>query len=282
MCLALFAFEVSPSYPLVLAANRDEFYNRPTRPMKQWSEGAEILAGKDVSAGGTWLGLHSNGRFAALTNYRDPATPMAHGPSRGEIIPELLTSSLDLQSHLEQLATTAQAYNGFNLLAGEQTAQGVTLYWYGNRHTRVEAVPPGIHGLSNALLNTSWPKVETGKAGLKQILEAGRENNHKALFSLLADTRRPKDDALPETGVGLEWERILSPLFIRSDTYGTRSSTLVLLDRRGRFTIIERSYTTMDARNYTDRKFHMGPWGIRTLPPRSHPSTIAKNKRTRP
>lgn len=256
MCLILLGVKTAPDVPFILAANRDEFYGRPTAPMDYWQDRTGILAGRDLTAGGTWLGIHPSGRFAALTNYRDPASLKPDAPSRGDIIPECLLFDGPVPDFLERLETRAQVYNGFNLLAGDLTPppQGPSLYWFSNRSQGFSEVPPGVHGVSNHLMNTAWPKVSQGKAGLSRCMETGCVDD-SALFALLGDTRTAPDDHLPDTGIGLEWERLLSPLFIQSPTYGTRSSTIVRMNENGAVTVTERSYDPKDRSGFTDRSF---------------------------
>jgi uncharacterized protein with NRDE domain len=237
MCLVLFGIDTCPGFPLVLAANRDEFYNRPTAPMAFWEGTPRILAGRDLEAAGTWMGIAETGCFAALTNYRDMATIKTGAPSRGQIIPDLLASPLPVPEFMETLDRTASAFNGFNLIAGKAGE----VFWYSNMDRRIVKLSPGIHGLSNHLMDTPWPKVKQGKEALARCIR-----NHPlddgAFFDLLTDSCRPEDHLLPDTGIGLEWERILSPRFIQSPTYGTRSSTLMRVSAEGKIQVTERSF----------------------------------------
>ncbi|WP_022664641.1 NRDE family protein [Desulfospira joergensenii] len=268
MCLILFSFKASKSWPLVLAANRDEFYSRPTAPMDFWDESPSILAGRDLEQGGTWLGIHARGRFAALTNYREPTQVRKNAPSRGSIIPEFLESRGKIRDFLKILDRGADLYNGFNLLAGEIRNRDIILYWYSNRARETVLVSPGIHGLSNCFLDTDWPKVSRGKAMLEQALnpDKGHERkkepsrlDKKNLFTILEDSQQPEDSKLPNTGVGIEWERILSPLFVQSPTYGTRSSTLLTINRDGEFAVTERSHFPGVPAKDPDRQFRFRP-----------------------
>ena len=229
MCLIAFAYKVHPRYSLVVAANRDEFYRRPTAPADYWPECPGMLAGRDLEQGGTWLGVTRDGRFAALTNYRDPAANRPDARSRGELVRNYLCGALAAQEYLERVRADGGDYNGFNLLAGD--AGG--LWYYANRMDTVAAVAPGVHGLSNHLLDTPWPKVAKAKAGLAACLAGRDEDLAAGVFALLADEAPAPDAALPDTGVGLAWERTLSPVFIASADYGTRSSTVVLLGGGG-------------------------------------------------
>lgn len=238
MCLILFAWRRHPDYPLILAANRDEFYERPTAPAAFWEDARGLLAGRDLREGGTWLGVTRRGRFAALTNYRDPAALKEAAPSRGGLVSGYLRGRLSPSSYLRRLRPGAARYNGFGLLAGNPDE----LHYFSNRGDSA-AVPPGIHGMSNHLLDTPWPKVERGMQALEGLLEREKKPSTVSLLDLLADRSRPPDERLPATGVGLEWERVLSPLFIESPLYGTRSSTVLIIDRRGRVTFVERLFS---------------------------------------
>ncbi|CCK81665.1 NRDE family protein [Desulfobacula toluolica] len=249
MCLILFGYKVSNKYPLIFAANRDEFYQRPTAPMHLWKNTPAILAGKDLEQGGTWFGVHKNGTFAALTNYRDPSSIRPDAPSRGEIIVDFLKSKKPPETHFNHLKEKQNPYNGFNLLFGSKD----DIFWFSNLKNTIEKIAPGIHGLSNRFLDTPWPKVESGKKALQDIICG--TITFESLFSILTDQSIPDDDQLPQTGVGLEWERMLSSLFIHSDTYGTRSSTVMLMDQNGTIEITERTYDPQDTLTYNDRRF---------------------------
>lgn len=246
MCLILFLYEVHPEYRLILGANRDEFYERPTAPLSCWREGtaasaansAPILAGRDLRGGGTWMGMTLAGRFAALTNFRDPSSNRSDAPSRGTLVREFLELRDRPLASLERIAKAGAAYNGFNLLAGDRTGG---LYCCSNRRPDIEALKPGVHGLSNRFLDTPWPKVERGKAALARVGE-NRHIDPEAVLEILADRERPADDLLPDTGVGPAWERVLSPVFITSPTYGTRSSSVLLAGRDGKVDFVERTF----------------------------------------
>lgn len=250
MCLILFGIDASPDFPFILAANRDEFYARPTRPMEFWTEHQDILAGKDLEAGGTWFGVSARGRFAALTNYRDLSTVKPQGPSRGKIIPEFLAYQGSVRAYLKQLDKTAESYSGFNLLAGEAGQ----VYCYSNINKETTSIGTGIHGLSNRFLDTPWPKVTRGRERLATLINKNLLDD-ETMFDMLADTTRPNDAHLPDTGVGIQWERILSPLFIQSPTYGTRSSTLMRINRAGEIKITERTWGAGPGEKIRDRTF---------------------------
>jgi uncharacterized protein with NRDE domain len=245
MCLILFAYRTHLEYPMILAANRDEFYERPSRPMEFWGRDRGVLAGRDGKAGGTWMGITREGRYAAITNYRDPSAVQTDAPSRGELVSDFLTGSSTPQSYLSRVRKRGHRYNGYNLLCGD-AKNG--LWYHSNRSSGegVEPVAPGVHGLSNHLLNTPWPKLERGTAGVRRISVAAGKPDTEALFRLLRDRSRPPDAALPDTGVGIAWERVLSPMFIVSEHYGTRSSTVLLWDRRGKVSVEERTWIPAD------------------------------------
>lgn len=240
MCLILLAWRVRSDFPLVLAANRDEFYQRPAAPAAWWSS-PRILAGRDLSAGGTWLAVAPDGRFAALTNYRDPGRQRADAPSRGALPVQLLTQPLAVGQQLQALQRIAGDYNGFNLLlsdGGEAAAFESVL-------GRGRVLDPGVYGLSNHLLDTPWPKVVTAKAALASALSELPEE--QPLLELLRDDRPADDEQLPRTGLTLEWERLLSSAFVRAPTYGTRCSTILLVDRHGRARFSEWTWSAAGA-----------------------------------
>ena len=241
MCLILFANEADSRYRLVLAANRDETYSRPAAPAAFWDEAPDILAGRDLESGGSWMGVTRSGKLAAVTNFRGPGRARDNAPSRGTLVSDFLMSTEPPGAFVDRLRTRAQNYNGFNLLLG--SAQ--ELWWFSNRcDEQPQRIIPGIHGLSNHLLDTPWPKVERGKRALEHLIE--KEITPEELFPILEDRSPAADDELPDTGVGLELERVLSAPFIRAQYYGTRSSTVLLIERTGRVTFVERSFNPRD------------------------------------
>ncbi|HPC73890.1 MAG TPA: NRDE family protein [Syntrophales bacterium] len=240
MCLIFVAYKYRPSCELVVAANRDEFYDRPSAAAEFWKEAPFVLGGKDLMAGGTWLGITKKGRFAAITNYRDPASHREGAPSRGHLVSNFLTGDDDPGGYLRRVAPGAAAYNGFSLFVGDRSS----LYYFSNRGGSPKELTPGLYGLSNHLLDTPWPKVERGKKALDGLLVGKSPLRKEALFEILADRSRPPDESLPSTGMSLEWERILSPPFIASPVYGTRSSTVILVDRRGQVTFDEKVFNS--------------------------------------
>lgn len=233
MCLIAVAWQSHPDYPLIVLANRDEFHARPAAPAQFWEESPAVLAGRDLSAGGTWLGVTRQGRFAALTNVREPG--MAQGErSRGLIVSAYLQGNDSPEAYVAQVTAEGQAYSGFNLLA----CDGDSLWWTSNRGAGPRRLDPGVYMLSNHLLDTPWPKVELLRAGLlAQLPHPAPE----ALLALLQDEREAADIDLPDTGIGLVMERMLSAPFIRSAHYGTRAST-VLLAGHARIRFVEQGH----------------------------------------
>lgn len=221
MCLIGFLWQPEAEQPLLVAANRDEFYARPTAPADWWDDG-QTLGGRDLQAGGTWMGVSRQGRFAALTNYRDPSRIKPQAPSRGALVAAFLQGKAAATDYIATLRSEVAAYNDFNLLLYD----GQRLLGYESHTDRTLRFGRGVHGVSNAGFDSAWPKLEVLKAGLSQ--QAGDD---AALFSLLADPRLAEDGRLPQTGVSLEWERALSAAFIRTPEYGTRASSLLRLGR---------------------------------------------------
>lgn len=224
MCLILVAWQAHPSHPLIVAANRDESFSRPTVEAGFWP-GSGILAGRDLSGGGTWMGITTSGRFAALTNYRDPGRHLEGRRSRGELVTGFLESSAPPLDWLRDAARRRDDYNPFNLIAGDLKSVACLESVTGAVHV----LEPGIHGLSNHLLDSPWPKVTAARSALSVALTALPDE--QPLFELLRDDGTHPDHLLPRTGISLEWERLLSAAFVRAPGYGTRSSTIVKLSR---------------------------------------------------
>lgn len=235
MCTLLLAWRVDPSRPLLVAANRDELYARPTAPATWWSDAPKLLAGRDLEAGGTWLGVTRDGRFAALTNVREPGvSPPPGAPSRGRLVADFLRGADGPAAYLA--GVEAGAYAGFNLVVGDADA----LHYLSNRSGESGPLAPGVHGLANAGLDTPWPKVRRGRASLGALAAAGAATTG-ALLGLLMDRSAPADDELPDTGVGLAVERMLAPLFVVGPVYGTCSATAVVFHRDGWVDFCERT-----------------------------------------
>lgn len=235
MCIALIAHEAHALYPLIIAANRDEFHARPTLPAHWWPE--DILAGQDIVAGGTWMGVHRSGRVSVLTNFRDGAPRDPSARSRGELVVTSLMSQRAPQRLLSDVLSSSEKYQGFTLITGGPG----DLFYTSNRNWMVKRVPTGVSGLSNNFLDTPWPKVERAKERLRLALGDTRVEP-AALFDMLRDATPAADSELPDTGVGVELERLLSSPFIIGGNYGTRSSSVLLIDRAGGVELFERTF----------------------------------------
>lgn len=249
MCLAAFALNADPRFPVVIAANRDEFFARPAAPMAWWRVGdVEVLAGRDLHAGGTWFGLTRSGRLALLTNVREPERQRADAPSRGALVVDWLTRDEPAEPFA---ASLAPGYNGFNLISAEP-GDGLW-HWISNRAPAPVPLGPGVHGLSNAALDTPWPKTEGLKTDLTQALATStcEDDLMAQLFAALARPEMAPDAELPDTGVGLVRERQLSPRFVRIPDpdmpdrarYGTRCSTVLIRRADGGVIVAERTVT---------------------------------------
>jgi len=239
MCLILFAWQAHARYSLVVAANRDEFHERPTAAADFWEDSPDLLAGRDLQAGGTWLGITRQGRFAAITNYREPRAPEpVLARSRGHLVRDFLEGGSDALVHAEALEPQGPAYSGFNLLLG--TPAG--LAWFSNRNGPPRWVEPGVHGLSNHLLDTDWPKVHAGREHLEALL-AGDRIEPGALFSLLTDRALTPGKVPEDVEASLVPEQLAKHYFIVSPVYGTRSSTVLLVEHSGRVLFMERQFS---------------------------------------
>lgn len=251
MCLILLSCQSHARYPVFFAANRDEYYERPSAPVGFWDDAPDILAGRDLKNGGTWMGISRHGRIAALTNYRDPASVREDTPSRGWLVKDYLCGTQTPAAYLEGVAARAEQYNGFNLIIGDMTQ----LFYFSNRGAgTILELSPGLYGLSNHLIDTPWPKVEKGKRALGALLAREEHPDPEKVFNILSDQSKPSDSCLPDTGVGLEMERLLASIFISSPVYGTRSSLILMIDRKGHVRLMERSYNA-----------HPDPWMTATF-----------------
>lgn len=239
MCLIVFAWQVVPGTPLVAAANRDEYYDRPAQPAAWWDDHPQVYAGRDLKGGGTWIGISRNGKFGALTNIRAPSEKQEDAPSRGALVADFLSGQASAQEYVSRIAEHAHRFNGFNLLIGD----GKELIWFSNGKKddprNGKPLPPGIYGLSNDSLDSPWPKVVRTKAQFASLLCQGAPRD--AFFEMLTDTTRASDCRLPKTGVGVEMERLLSAVMIESPTYGTRTSTVVQVDAGNGAVLYERA-----------------------------------------
>ncbi len=238
MCLLVFAWNLHPRYRLIFAGNRDEFHDRPAAPMAWWDDHPHILGGRDLQAGGTWLAVSRRGRFGVVTNFRDMQRPLPGAPSRGHLITGYLVGESDGDAFTKEIQATAATFGGFNLLLADDEA----MVYASNRSPEFShTVPAGVHGLSNHLLDTPWPKLALTRRRFEQLI-AAEEPSLPDLFAMLSDRTPAQDELLPDTGVGPEWERLLSSPFIVSERYGTRCSTVLRMGRDGRVEIRERRF----------------------------------------
>ena len=235
MCLIVLAWKARADLPLVVAANRDEWRDRPTQPAHWWEDHPEILAGRDLQAGGTWMGITRAGRFAAVTNFRDPGDKRSTARSRGTLVTDFLLGGDSPRDFLASLVARAGEYNGFNLIVGDRAS----LWYFGSREGASRAIEPGVHGLSNHQLDEPWPKVVRGRAAMEQALP--EPDPAPRLFAALADADGAPDDVLPDTGVGIAWERRLAAPLITGSDYGTRSSTVLVATNDGAIRFEERT-----------------------------------------
>jgi uncharacterized protein with NRDE domain len=236
MCLVVVAYQAHPEYPLVVAANRDEFHDRPTAPAGWWDDAPDVLAGRDLRSGGTWMGITRGARFAAITNHRDFRVPSGGSLSRGALVADFLVGDESTEAYLSRIAPAADVFDGFHLLVG---APG-ELWYFSNRSGRPpRALAPGLYGLSNAVLDTPWRKVLRGKQALAEELAAGPRP--EALLEHLADRTLAAEHDLPDTGAGQEMERVLSAIHIEAGGYGTVSSSALLVAHTGEIRFVERS-----------------------------------------
>jgi uncharacterized protein with NRDE domain len=259
MCLLVLAWRVHPRYPLIVAANRDEFHERPAAALARWAAPDDILAGRDLRANGTWLALDRARRFGVVTNFRDLQRPRADAPSRGGLIPQYLRAAGGPQEFFAALAGKAAEYSGFNLLLAD--AQSL---WYGSNRGAplARALTAGVHGLSNEALDTPWPKLQRVRRGFEDWLRDAPQADPTRLFALLADRTRVSNEAeLPHTGLSREWEQVLSSPFVQDPDYGTRCSTVLMLERSGACYLAERRFDARGtSQGETEFRLNAGEW----------------------
>lgn len=238
MCVAVFAWQLHPDYPLVFAGNRDERHTRKASPAGFWENAPRVLAGRDLEAGGTWLGVTMGGRFALVTNFRTGPNPKSGPRSRGELTADFLRGGLSPENYLSEVRQRAEQYAAFSLIVGDAEA----LWYFSNRDARAPfCIPPGVHGLSNHWLDTPWPKVSLSMQRLEVLLKRGTPARQE-LLDLLADRTPASTEKLPDTGIGVERERALSPVFVVNPEYGTRCSNVLVRARNGELQFAERRF----------------------------------------
>lgn len=237
MCLILFSWDNHPKYKLILAANRDEFYDRPTDTIHSWSENENIIAGKDLTGGGTWMGIHNHNKFTALTNHRNPARVIKNPPSRGDLTLDFLSSDVKEFDYYQDKKDFLEQYNGFNLLVGSFQEMG----YFNNVDGQYTALSSGIYGLSNAVLDTPWPKLAKAKTAFTRVTK--NENpSIEEMYQILQDKTLAADEDLPQTGIPYEWEKAISAIYIEKENYGTCCSTILTVTHEGEGEIHELSY----------------------------------------
>ncbi len=239
MCVIFFAFEQHPDHPFILLANRDEFFDRPTKAAGYWEDFANVYGGRDLQGGGTWLGVTKSGRFSAVTNFRDPSAPPGTR-SRGDLVADYLKSDQPAREYLVKVERNRNEYSGFNLLIGE-IGKKRELFYHSNRAEGIRELTPGIYGLSNGLLDTPWPKVVKGTARFAELVRSGEMSNPN-FFDVLSDESLAADEDLPSTGIPYEAEKAISAIFIRTPGYGTRCSTILRFERNSEWSFEERVF----------------------------------------
>ncbi len=237
MCLLLLSYKINPNYKLIIAANRDEFYDRPAALLHNWEKHPELFAGKDLRGSGTWLGVTKKGRIAAITNYRDMSRIKDNAPTRGKLVTDFLLNEIPLEQYTNLLLESADIYNGYNLIYGNSD----NLYYLSNISKEPVKLQKGVYGLSNHLLDSPWPKVVKSKRIFSELIKEPNPSKNK-LFDLLKDDEIYPDKSLPETGLGRELERMVSPIFTVTEKYGTRSSSVIMFDFNNNVEFTEKSY----------------------------------------
>lgn len=242
MCLAIIALNVLPDWPIIIVANRDELHSRPTLPASPWYDAPRILGGRDLSAGGTWLGMTDSGSIALLTNYREPGKQRIDAPSRGQLPEHYLRGNALAEDYIQELAFRGHSYNGFNLVLGDQTG----FWYYSNRGDLYpQRINSGVVGVSNALINTPWPKLKRTQSAVAEHLSHSQQPDSKRLFEIFQDTTPAFPHELPDTGIGTEREKLLSSPFINDTRYGTRCTTLIMKHRDGDALYHEKRYAQL-------------------------------------
>jgi uncharacterized protein with NRDE domain len=250
MCLLLIAKKVHPDYKLVICANRDEFYERPSMPANFWNDHPKVLAGKDLKAGGTWLGINREGKLAAITNFRGGLKERNNAPTRGMLTADYLISNQNPVDYLKQIIQKANDYNGFNLVVG-----GVdNLYYLSNREGTIRKLENEIYGLSDGVLDSNWPKVLESKAKFEEVIKK-KFISTEDLFDILSDRSTAEDQLLPNTGIDMIIEKTLSAVFIKTEKYGTRCSTVITVDRNNKTLFIERTFNNISD-GYTEVSYN--------------------------
>lgn len=239
MCLIVFSWQPDSQYPFILAANRDEFYRRPTQTASFWKDSPDVFGGRDLEAGGSWMAINRNGRFAAVTNYREIAASDSRR-SRGELVYNFVTGSQSAPDYLASIQQQADQWSGFNLLVMDTTG----LYYFSNRSKDIpiSPLPAGVYGLSNYLLNTPWPKLLRARSSFAETISQSISPDSSQLIKLMQDSHQPPVEKLPDTGVSKDLEKLLSSCFIASKDYGTRNTSVLMMDNQNQLQWVEQDY----------------------------------------
>ncbi|NNE99806.1 MAG: NRDE family protein [Pyrinomonadaceae bacterium] len=240
MCVIFISIGQIPEYPLLLLANRDEYYERPTEKAEFWEDFPSIFAGRDLVSKGTWLGVSKTGRIAAVTNYRDPNQKKGTR-SRGDLVADFLKAEIPAEEYLKSVQADSGDYTGFNLIVGEINPERQELFYYSNIEEKIRSLAEGLYGLSNNLLDVPWPKVKKGKKRLTHLI-TNAEIEKEKFFEILSDTELADDNDLPDTGIGFDREKLLSAIFIETPIYGSRCSTVLMVDESFEFDFEERVF----------------------------------------
>ncbi len=252
MCLITFAYKIHPIYNLIVVANRDEFFDRETRPAHQWENPPGIYGGQDLRQGGTWLGINTEGKFTAVTNYRDGTKLQEGKKSRGLLARDYLSTGKPAPDYLSELQSRANQFGGFNLLCGDVCG----LFYLSNAGGEYSKLQAGLYGLSNAYLDVDWPKVKKAKSNLQMLLNH-RHMEPRELMQIMHDPQTASDEELPDTGISYEWEKQLSSQFIRVDGYGTRCTTVILQEYSGKTVFFEQEFSQEGAGSSSTREFDL-------------------------
>ncbi len=249
MCLIFISINDHPKYKLIVAANRDEFYARNTAAVSVWLDHPDVIGGRDLEAQGTWMAMTKGGKIGMVTNYRDLKNLKLNAPTRGLLVTDFLFNGYKAEPYLKDVDLKASQYNGFSLLVGSIDE----LYYYSNYQSRIIKLTQGFYGLSNHLLDTPWPKVKRGKEKMASVLTS-HDFGSSALFEVLRDEKIAPDNQLPNTGLDIERERAVSAMFIKSPNYGSRCSTVVLVDKENNVSYSERVYNP-ETFDHTEKEF---------------------------
>ena len=256
MCLFLFAWKMHPKYSLIAVANRDEYHDRPSLPIERWTDHPQVIAGRDLKHYGTWMGVTDSGKWSVVTNFREASDKDNVKNSRGDLTKKFLIGNQTPHAYASSIFSSLDSYNGFNLLAGDTSS----IHYISNRQPLTESKTsairkPGIYGLSNHLLNTNWPKVSEGKKALQRLISRHEAIEFATIVDLMSNREKPSDRELPMTGVPMDLERTLSPMFIKTPNYGTRATSMLLANEDGSKIQFSEATFNADGNQITNKSF---------------------------